>query len=354
MHDTKPWRGLRRETRAGLRTQVFKAVGLDVMTAGRIKQWAKPLAVALALALPALAQAQQAVDGHADPHRWQLNMDRGVTPLAHAAYDAHMIVLIVCVVIGVIVFGAMAYAMFAFRKSRGAVADTSFTHSTKLEILWTGLPVIILIALAFPATTGLMRMYDTRDAEMTIKVTGYQWMWKYDYMGEGVEFTSRLDRESDRVRQSGVDARTANLPHYLLDVDNQLVLPVNTKIRFVITADDVIHAWWVPALGWKQDAIPGIVNEAWADIEKPGVYRGQCAELCGKDHGFMPIVVKAVSKDEFRTWLAAEQAKRAPAPQPEAAPMAAPAEAVPVAVEPAAASAAPQTEQAPADAAAAG
>ncbi len=324
------------------------------MTPGRIKQWAKQGLLAAALALPTMALARAAPS--TDPHRWQLNMDRGVTPLAHAAYDAHMIVLIVCVVIGVIVFGAMAYAMFAFRKSRGAVADTSFTHSTKLEIIWTALPVIILIALAFPATHGLMRMYDTRDAEMTIKVTGYQWMWKYDYMGEGVEFTSRLDRESDRVRQSGVDARTANLPHYLLDVDNQLVLPVNTKIRFVITADDVIHAWWVPALGWKQDAIPGIVNEAWADIDTPGIYRGQCAELCGKDHGFMPIVVRAVSKAEFKSWLAAEQVKRAlpPVVVPVAAPVGAPAEPAPAAVEPVAASAVPQTEQAPADAAAAG
>ena len=318
------------------------------MTPGRIKQWAKWGALASVLALPALAQAQQAVEGHADPHRWQLNMARGVTPLANAAYDAHMITLTICVVIGVIVFGAMAIAMFRFRKSRGAVPDTSFTHSTKLEIIWTAVPVLILIGLAFPATSGLLRMYDTRDAEMTVKVTGYQWMWKYEYLGEGVEFTSRLDRESDRVRQSGVDARTANLPHYLLDVDNPLVVPVGTKIRFVITADDVIHAWWVPALGWKQDAIPGIVNEAWADVETPGVYRGQCAELCGKDHGFMPIVVKAVSKDEFKTWLAAEQAKRAPAPET------APAQAPAAAAEPAAADAVPQTEQAPATAAAAG
>ncbi|MDQ3160857.1 MAG: cytochrome c oxidase subunit II [Pseudomonadota bacterium] len=322
------------------------------MTVGRFKQWAKQgakrglLAVA-SLFLPALAFAQASPS---DPHRWQLNMNRGVTPLAHAAYDAHMIVLIVCIVIGVIVFGAMAYAMFAFRKSRGAVADTNFTHSTKLEIVWTALPVIILIALAFPATTGLMRMYDTRDAEMTVKVTGYQWMWKYDYMGEGVEFTSRMDRESDRVRQSGVDPRTVNLPHYLLDVDNQLVLPVNTKIRFVITADDVIHAWWVPALGWKQDAIPGIVNEAWADIDTPGIYRGQCAELCGKDHGFMPIVVKAVSKAEYKSWLAAEQAKRAPAP----AAVAPVTPAMTPAMSPTPAISAPQTEQAPADAAAAG
>ncbi len=280
-------------------------------------------------------------------------MARGVTPTAHAAYDAHMIVLIVCVVIGVIVFGAMAYAMFAFRKSKGAVADTDFTHSTKLEIIWTALPVVILIALAFPATTGLMRMYDTRDAEMTVKVTGYQWMWKYEYLGEDVAFTSRLDRKSDQIRQSGVDARTSNHPHYLLDVDNQLVLPVNTKIRFVITADDVIHAWWVPALGWKQDAIPGIVNEAWADIETPGVYRGQCAELCGKDHGFMPIVVRAVSKADYKIWLAAEQAKRAPPAAAPAAPVA-PAAAPAMETAPAAATAAPPTAHAPANAAAAG
>ncbi len=332
-------------------------VGLDVMTPGRFKTGAfKLAALAAALALPVLALAQDAAN-HADPHRWQLNMARGVTPSSHAAYDAHMIVLWVCVIIGIIVFGAMAYAMFKFRKSKGAVPDKDFTHSTKLEIIWTAVPVLILIGLAFPATSGLMRMYDTSDAEMTVKVTGYQWMWKYEYLGEGVEFTSRLDRKSDEVRQSGVDARTANHPHYLLDVDNQLVLPVGTKVRFVLTADDVIHAWWVPALGWKQDAIPGIVNEAWAQIEKPGVYRGQCAELCGKDHGFMPIVVKAVSKGEFDTWLAAEKAKRAPAPAAvEAAPAAteAPASTEQTDAAPAAAATAPQTEQAPADAAAAG
>jgi cytochrome c oxidase subunit 2 len=196
-----------------------------------------------------------------------------------------------------------------------------------------------------------MRMYDTREAEMTVKVTGYQWMWKYEYLGEDVGFSSRLDRRSDDVRQSGVDARTANHPHYLLDVDNPLVLPVGTKIRFVLTADDVIHAWWVPALGWKQDAIPGLVNEAWAQIDKPGVYRGQCAELCGKDHGFMPIVVKAVPKDEFEQWLAAKK----PAAPVEAAPAAGE---TPAAEQtdaaPAAAAAAPQTEQPAADAASAG
>ena len=340
---------------AGIRSRQTQAVGLDVMTPGRIKQWA--LAAAVALALPLVAQAQSAAAGPADPHRWQLNMGRGVTPTAHAAYDAHMITLWICVVIGVIVFGAMAIAMFKFRKSKGAVPDTGFTHSTKLEVLWTALPILILVGLAFPATSGLMRMYDTRDAAMTVKVTGYQWMWKYDYLGEGVEFTSRLDRKSDDIRQSGVDARTANHPHYLLDVDNQLVLPVNTKIRFVLTADDVIHAWWVPALGWKQDAIPGIVNEAWAEIEEPGIYRGQCAELCGKDHGFMPIVVRAVSKDDYATWLAAEKAKRAPAePAPAPAVEAAPAASEPAAADavPAAATAAPQTEQPATDVAAAG
>ncbi|WP_271680309.1 cytochrome c oxidase subunit II [Thermomonas mangrovi] len=279
----------------------------------RIKQWA----LAAALALPATALAQSA-----DPKPWQLNMGRGVTPTANAAYDAHMIVLWVCVVIGILVFGAMAYAMFTFRKSKGAVPDTGFTHSTKLEAIWTAIPIIILIALAFPATRGLMRMYDTREAEMTVKVTGYQWMWKYEYLGEGVEFTSRLARKSDDLRQSGKVIAAGDDPHYLLDVDNALVLPVGTKVRFVLTADDVIHAWWVPALGWKQDAIPGIVNEAWADIQAPGVYRGQCAELCGKDHGFMPIVVKAVSKDEFKAWLAAEKAKHAPPAAPEAAPVA--------------------------------
>jgi cytochrome c oxidase subunit 2 len=277
----------------------------------------------LALLAPCLAWAQSA-----DPQRWQLNMNRGVTQTAQIAWESHMIVLGICAVIGVLVFSAMFYAVFKFRKSKGAVA-AQFSHNTTAEIIWTVVPVVILVALAWPATANLVKMYDTRDSALTVKITGYQWMWKYEYLGEGVEFISRLDRESDRIRQSGATPDIATNPHYLLDVDNQLVLPTDTKIRFVVTADDVIHAWWVPALGWKQDAIPGIVNEAWADIQEPGIYRGQCAELCGKDHGFMPIVVKAVSKQEFQSWLAAEKAKRAPAPAP-AAP-AAPAEAAPAA-----------------------
>ncbi len=293
------------------------------MKAGRIKQWVLGVA---AMALPVLAIAQGA-----DPQRWQLNMGQGVTPQSMNAYSAHMQVLWICVVIGILVFGAMAVAMFRFRHSRGAVPDTDFTHSTKLEIVWTVIPVILLVVMAFPATSKLIALYDVRNAAMTVKVTGYQWLWKYDYLGENVSFTSRLARASDEMRQSGKRPTLASDEHYLLDVDNALVLPIDTKIRFVITADDVIHSWWVPALGWKQDAIPGIVNEAWTDIKTPGIYRGQCAELCGKDHGFMPIVVRAVPKAEYQQWLVAQQAKNAPAAAP--APVAPPAQMPPAPVD---------------------
>src|SRR5690606_10062737 len=187
-------------------------------------------------------------------------------------------------------------------------------------------PVILLVMMAWPATGKLIAMYDTRASAMTIKGTGYQGRWKYDYPGAAGSITSRMARESDRIRQSGVQPATAATPSYLLDVDNELVVPVDTKIRFVITADDVIHSWWVPALGWKQDAVPGIVNEAWTEISEPGVYRGQCAELCGKDHGFMPIVVRAVPVAEYEQWLAAEKARSAPV-----AAQAAPAPAAPAA-----------------------
>ena len=307
---------------------------------GFFKQVTRLIGAACALLAPALAWAQSA-----DPKPWQLNMGKGVTTSSQHAYDAHMVALWVCVVIGIIVFGAMGYAMVKFRKSKGAVA-AQFSHNTTAEIIWTVIPILILIVMAWPATKKLIAMYDTRESEMTVKVTGYQWMWKYEYLGENVEFTSRLDRESDRIRQSGEQPTVAANPHYLLDVDNALVLPVNTKIRFVITADDVIHAWWVPALGWKQDAIPGLINEAWTDIKTPGVYRGQCAELCGKDHGFMPIVVKAVSKEEFKQWLAA---RKPVAPAPAALPV--PAEAAPAEAAPADATAAPTATTPPADAA---
>ena len=250
----------------------------------------------------------------ANPERWQLNMTPGVTTSSQAAYEMHMIMLWICVVIGVIVFGAMAYAMWKFRKSKGAVPDTSFTHSTKMEVIWTAIPVLILVVMAWPATTRLLSLADTRDHEMTVKITGYQWRWRYeilDYRGQpqDINFVSSLDFDSNKTRMlgSGLDPKAVTqdgVNTYLLDVDRPLVLPTDTKVRFLITANDVIHAWWVPALGWKQDAIPGFINSAWTDIKTPGIYRGQCAELCGKDHGFMPIVVEAVPRAEFEQWLA--------------------------------------------------
>ena len=281
----------------------------------------KALSGLLASALPMLAWAQ-AASPEAEPTApvpWQLNMHPGVNQTSQMAYDAHMFAVWVCVAIGVIVFTAMAVAMFKFRKSKGAVAAT-WSHNTTAEVIWTIVPIIILVVMVWPAVTKLIAQYDTRDSEMTVKVTGYQWMWKYEILGEGVEFTSRLARESDAMRQSGQEPTMDANRNYLLEVDNALVLPTDTKIRFVITADDVIHSWWVPALGWKQDAIPGIVNEAWTDIKVAGVYRGQCAELCGKDHGFMPIVVKAVPKTEFRRWLNEQKAAQAPAATVAAAP----------------------------------
>ena len=274
----------------------------------------------LRLAAAALALASAAASAHqgTEPVRWQLNLIPGVTATSHNAYHAHMIMLWICVVIGIAVFGAMGYAMFKFRKSKGAVPDTGFTHSTVLEAIWTILPIVILIGSAIPATRMVMAQYsadhDATPAEMTIKVTGYQWMWRYEYVDQGVDFISRLDRKSDALRQSGATVTESSMDHYLRDVDRPLVLPTDTRIRFVLTADDVIHAWWVPELGWKQDAIPGIINDNWTRIDTPGVYRGQCAELCGKDHGFMPIVVKAVPKEEFLKWLDTQEAALAPPP----------------------------------------
>jgi cytochrome c oxidase subunit 2 len=286
----------------------------------------RPLASLLASALAVLgSSAAWATSQAQEPVRWQLNMLPGVTATSHNAYHAHMIMLWICIVIGVVVFGAMAVAMFKFRKSKGAVADTNFTHSTVLEAIWTVIPIVILIGSAIPATRMVMAQYgadhDETSAEMTIKVTGYQWLWEYEYVDQGVDIFSRLDRESDRVRQSGESPDPAKLPHYLRDVDNPLVLPADTRIHFLITADDVIHAWWVPALGWKQDAIPGVINDAWTDVKEPGTYRGVCAELCGKEHGFMPIVVKVLPKAEYQAWLAQKKASAA-APATPAAPAA--------------------------------
>ena len=248
----------------------------------------------------------------------QLNMPRGVTAISRRIYDLHMEIFEICVAIAVVVFGVMVWSIVSFRKSKGAVADTTLVHSTRVEVMWTAIPVVILVVMAVPAARTLVAIEDTTGTELSIKVTGFQWGWQYDYLDQGVSYISRLDRKSDAARElmSGIDPNTVE--HYLLNVDHPLVVPVGTKVRLLLTGADVIHSWWVPAFGVKKDAIPGFVNEAWfnVDVDKPGLYRGQCAELCGRDHGFMPIVVDVRSKEDFASWMkekAAEQ-KQAAAP----------------------------------------
>jgi cytochrome c oxidase subunit 2 len=263
--------------------------------------------LASALALPALLLA--GLPAYAD---WSLlNMPVGVTPVSREVYDLHMLILWICTIIGVGTFGAMAYALVAFRRSKGAVADTNMTHSTAAEIIWTVIPVVILVFMAFQAAPALIRIEDTRNSEMTVKITGYQWKWEYEYLNEGVSFFSNLAADSNAARRknAGIDPRSVE--NYLLEVDEPLVVPAGVKIRYLVTANDVLHAWWVPDFAVKRDAIPGYVNEGWFQVDEPGIYRGQCAELCGKDHGFMPVVVKVVPKAEFDAWLAARKAPAA-------------------------------------------
>lgn len=235
-----------------------------------------------------------------------LNMTEGVTSLSHDIYGLHMMVFWVSVIIAIIVFGAMVYSLIMHRKSKGAVA-ANFHESTKAELIWTIVPIIILISMAIPASKVLIDLEDTTKAEMSIKITGHQWKWQYDYPKEGISFFSNLAQSSREVIR-GTDAERENAEHYLLNVDKRLVLPVDTSIRFLITSNDVIHNWWVSDFGVKQDANPGFINDAWAKIDKIGTYRGQCAELCGKDHGFMPIVVDVVSKADYKQWVAKQQA----------------------------------------------
>jgi cytochrome c oxidase subunit 2 len=231
----------------------------------------------------------------------EINMTRGVTPQSVIHYELHMIILWICVVIGVIVFSAMFISIVLHRKSRGH-QPASFTHSTRAEIAWTVIPVLILVVMAVPATRALINMEVAPETEMTIKITGFQWRWRYEYVEDDIQFVSSLHPDSNAARQLQSGTAPQSVENYLLEVDKPLVLPAETKIKFLITADDVIHSWWVPALGWKRDAIPGFINEAWTEIQEPGVYRGQCAELCGKDHGFMPIVLNVLPKDEYRAW----------------------------------------------------
>jgi cytochrome c oxidase subunit II len=281
------------------------------------------------LAAPALAVLATvgSLAAHAESGWGLLNMTPGVTDMSRNIYQLHMKIFWICVIIAIAVFGVMIYSLVKFRKSQGAIPDVTLVHNTKVEFIWTVVPVAILVVMAVPAAKTLVEIEDTTKSELTIKVTGFQWGWNYDYLDNGVAYYSHLDRASDHARElsSGIDPNTVE--HYLLNVDHPLVVPVNTKVRLLITGADVIHSWWVPAFGVKKDAIPGFVNEAWfkVDADKPGLYRGQCAELCGRDHGFMPIVVDARSKEDFAAWLkekAAEQ-KQAAAPAAPAAPEAA-------------------------------
>jgi cytochrome c oxidase subunit 2 len=240
------------------------------------------------------------------------NLPLGVTGLSRDIYALHMEVFWVCVAIAVVVFGVMIYALVKFRKSQGAIADTHLVHSTKVEIIWTIVPVLILVAMAIPAAKVILMMEDTRNSELSIRVTAYQWKWQYQYMdaADGINFFSTLARDSNFARElhSGIDPKT--IPNYLLAVDHPLVIPSGTKVRLLLTSQDVIHAWWVPDFGAKRAAIPGFVNELWFRVDpgKEGIYRGQCAALCGRDHGFMPVVVDVRTPDDFKKWVEEQKA----------------------------------------------
>ncbi|WP_436317844.1 cytochrome c oxidase subunit II [Vibrio agarivorans] len=243
----------------------------------------------------------------------RFNLTQGVTEISGQVYELHMLIFYICCAIAFVVFGIMFYSIIKHRKSKGAVA-AHFHESTKVEIIWTIIPVLILIGMAIPATTTLLAMEDTSQSDITIKVTGSQWKWHYDYLDEGVEFFSLL--ATDQKQIDGLEEKGA---HYLLEVDNALVVPIGKKIRFLLTSDDVIHSWWVPDFAVKKDTIPGFINEAWTLVDKPGVYRGQCAELCGKAHGFMPIVVHAMEQDDYDAWLATKKVEIAQAQEEAAA-----------------------------------
>ena len=238
----------------------------------------------------------------------ELNMPPGVTEISNKVYDLHMLIFSICVIIGIVVFGAIIFSVLQHRKSLGAVPAT-FHESTKLELAWTIVPTLILIGMAVPATSVLIDMYDTAGEDMTVEVRGYQWKWQYKYLDEdfnqSFDFFSNLATPKDEI-----EGRSAKGEFYLLEVDNPLRIPVNRKVRFLVTAEDVIHAFWVPEFGIKRDAVPGMINELWTIVPEPGVYRGQCTELCGKDHGFMPIVVEALPEAEYDAWYA-EQIKAA-------------------------------------------
>jgi len=233
----------------------------------------------------------------------EFNLQPPVTPIASQIFDLHLLITGICAAIFVVVFSVMFYSIFAHRKSKGHRA-AQFHENTAVEVVWTVIPFLILLVMAFPATKTILAMKDTSAPDLTVKVTGFQWKWQYDYLDHGFSFVSNLATPYTQIHN-----QEAKGEHYLLDVDQPMVVPTGKKVRLVITAGDVIHSWWVPAFGVKQDAIPGFVRDTWFKAEKPGIYRGQCAELCGKEHGFMPIVVEAKSPDDYAKWLEGQKAK---------------------------------------------
>jgi cytochrome c oxidase subunit 2 len=261
----------------------------------------------------ALAVAATASAGTAWANQYNLQPPQSI--IADQIYDLHTLIMWIIFAIFVLVFGVMTIAIVKHRKSVGHEAQ-QFHENTTVEIAWTIIPFIILIGMAYPATKTIIGMKDTSNPDITIKATGYQWKWGYDYLQEGVSFYSNLSTPRDQIDGHNVQARNSN-PNYLLEVDNPVVVPIGKKIRIITTANDVIHAWWVPAFGVKQDAIPGFVRDTWFKADKLGVYRGQCAELCGKDHGFMPIVVEVVEQEKYTQWIAAQKKNvAAAAPDP--------------------------------------
>lgn len=232
---------------------------------------------------------------------WTVNMSPGVTDVSRSVFDLHMTIFWICVVIGVLVFSVMFWSMLIHRRATGQ-QPAHFHENTRVEVLWTVIPLLILVGMAVPATRTLIHIYDSSEPELDVQITGYQWKWHYKYLGQDVEFFSNLTTPRDQISNRAPKDDT-----YLLEVDEPLVIPAGTKVRFLVTAADVIHSWWVPALAVKKDAIPGFVNEAWTRVDEPGIYRGQCTELCGKDHGFMPVVVEVKSKEDYAAWLAERQ-----------------------------------------------
>lgn len=230
-----------------------------------------------------------------------LNMTRGVTDISNEVFELHMLIFWICVAIGVVVFGVMFYSMYAHTKKKNPVA-ASFHENHKVEIAWTIIPFLILIAMAIPASKTLVKIYDDEAGDLNIQVTGYQWKWQYNYLEDDVSFFSNLSTDMDEINN-----RVPKGENYLQEVDEMVVIPVGKKVRFLITANDVIHSWWMPAFAIKQDAIPGFVNTAWTKVDKPGIYRGKCTELCGKNHGFMPIVVKVVEQNEYDEWVSGKK-----------------------------------------------